>query len=211
MGKKNTAHSSRYERTIPEEDTLPQGHSTKKIDCNYMGFVLGREHSRIKELIQKYPGTTYKVKGGRTIVAGGRKTQLDGLQKEIGLLEQKATEIYGPPVPADGELPEGHTRKQLVVVDCAIGRVIGKAGDNIRKSRETYGPACVSINFDPKTGVMHVWGEDSGVNEVYSVVAQVVEDAKSKKKQAASRRAKVGKKSFDEKMKQFRLVPQGES
>lgn len=194
---------------VPAEDALPDGHALVKVTLAQpnisVGFVLGKKHSRIQEVMANHPGTSYQVDGA-TISVWGPSTETGRLQRQISLLEQEALEasvmIYGPSLPV-GDLPNGHTRRRIVVPELAIGHVFGKAGRNIAKLREEHSPAAF-INFDRKTGVMNVWGEAPGVENVCSAVAAVVEVAKKTKARIDARKAKAAEKSREKKMKQHK-------
>lgn len=193
----------------PSADALPDGYARADITLaqkNTMGLVLGKKHSNIQRLIAKHPSPEhirYQVDGDRNILLWGPEISVDRLVGEIGVLEKAATEtanaMFGPPVP--DEMPEGNAHRRIVVPDVGIGHVKGKKGRNISKLRTDHTAAL--INFDGKTGVMHVWGRPDEVDDICGAVAKITEGAKNAKKRDIAKRVKAAKASNDRRAKDF--------
>ena len=185
---------------VPDEQSLPNDHCilSLSIPPSVLGLILGKQHSSIKKMTNKCPGTYY-VMNDNIITVWGPETNAKRLIQDIESRLDDVDGVIGPPVPEE-KLPPGQCKRRILIANYNIGHVLGKGKQNLVKLREDNPTA--SINFSSKTGEMYVFGEIAGVDKVCDEVALIVDTAKQMRAKENARKERVGKASHDKKTRQ---------
>lgn len=165
-----------YPSKAADMQTLPKGHgiASMSISSNAIGVILGKQHTNIKMMIQRFPGTNYHM-DGNTITIWGQEQFVKSLMKDIDIRVNAFNGVDGPSVP-DGKLPQGEIKRRVRIADDNVGHVLGKGKKNLLKMRNDHPKA--SINFNNKTGEMFVFGEEHEVNKICDAIVIAVQKAK---------------------------------